>query len=162
MTTTTTNTYRTTARIVGIIYLAGFVVGLSGQVLIQSVLAIPDYLTTLTAHTLTFIIGAILWLIAVAGDTRPRRPHVPLLKPHSERIALGYLAARIVDAVFIAVMVLFLLLQIPLASEYLKAAARRLLPAIPEHHLRPSQPIRLPNRHERARPIWSDALLHLL
>jgi len=31
-------------------------------------------------------------------------------------MALGYLAARIVDAVFIAVMVLFLLLQIPLAA----------------------------------------------
>ena len=47
----------------------------------------------------------------------------PILKPHSERIAVGYLGARIMDAVFIAVMVLFLLLQIPLGSEYLKAAA---------------------------------------
>ena len=47
----------------------------------------------------------------------------PVLKLHSERIALGYLAARIVDAVFIAIMVLFLLLQIPLGSEYLKVVA---------------------------------------
>jgi hypothetical protein len=48
----------------------------------------------------------------------------PILKQqHSERIAIGYLAARIVDAVFIAVMVLFILLQIPLASEYIKAGA---------------------------------------
>lgn len=46
----------------------------------------------------------------------------PVLKQHSERIAIGYLAARIVDASFIAVMVLFLLIQIPLGSEYLKAA----------------------------------------
>ncbi len=38
-------------------------------------------------------------------------------------MALGYLAARIVDAIFIAVMVLFMLIQIPLGSEYLKAAA---------------------------------------
>jgi hypothetical protein len=47
----------------------------------------------------------------------------PLLKQHSEHMAYGYLAARIVDAVFIAVMVIFILLQIPLGSEYLKAAA---------------------------------------
>jgi hypothetical protein len=47
----------------------------------------------------------------------------PILKQHSERIALGYFGARIMDAVFIAVMVLLLLLQIPLGSEYLKAAA---------------------------------------
>jgi hypothetical protein len=47
----------------------------------------------------------------------------PLLKQHSERMAYGYLAARIVDAVFIAIMVLFILLQIPLGSEYLKTTA---------------------------------------
>jgi hypothetical protein len=47
----------------------------------------------------------------------------PILKQHSERMAIGYLAFRIVDAVFIAVMVLFVLIQIPLGSEYLKAAA---------------------------------------
>jgi hypothetical protein len=37
-------------------------------------------------------------------------------------MAIGYLAARIVDAVFIALMVLLALIQIPLGSEYLKAA----------------------------------------
>ena len=47
----------------------------------------------------------------------------PVLKPHSERIAVGYLGFRIMDAVFIAIMVLFILLQIPLGSEYLKAGA---------------------------------------
>jgi hypothetical protein len=30
------NTYRTTARVVGIVYLAGFVVGIGGNILIQS------------------------------------------------------------------------------------------------------------------------------
>jgi hypothetical protein len=47
----------------------------------------------------------------------------PILEQHNERIAFGYLATRIVDSVFIAVMVLFILLQIPLGSEYLKAVA---------------------------------------
>jgi len=66
-------------------------------------------------------IGAILWLMAVAGDAAHGVLMFPVLKQHSERIAFGYLASRIVDAVFIAVSVLFMLLQIPLGSEYLKA-----------------------------------------
>jgi hypothetical protein len=48
---------------------------------------------------------------------------LPVLKQHSERIAFGYLGSRIVDAVFLAVGILFLLLQIPLGREYLSAGA---------------------------------------
>jgi len=35
--------YRTTARVVGVVYLAGFVVGLVGNGLIQSILGAPDH-----------------------------------------------------------------------------------------------------------------------
>jgi hypothetical protein len=68
-------------------------------------------------------IGAMLWLMAVVGDAAHGILMFPVLKPHNERIAVGYLGVRIIDAVFIAVMVLFVLLQIPLGSEYVKAAA---------------------------------------
>jgi hypothetical protein len=115
--------YRTTAKVVGVIYLAGFVVGIGGNVLIQSIISAPNHLATLSANSIMLAIGAILWLLAVAGDAAHGVLMFPLLKQHSERMAIGYLAARIVDAVFIAIMVLFLLLQIPLGSEYLKAAA---------------------------------------
>ena len=46
------NTYRTTARIVGAMYLAGFVVGIGGIVLIQSILGAPDHLATLPANSM--------------------------------------------------------------------------------------------------------------
>jgi hypothetical protein len=46
----------------------------------------------------------------------------PVLKQHNEGMAIGYLGFRIVDAVFLGVQVLFILLLIPLGSEYLKAA----------------------------------------
>ncbi len=117
------NTYRTTAIVVGGVYLAGFVVGLVGNGLIQSILGAPDHLSTVSAHSMMLAIGAILWLMAVAGDAAHGVLMFPVLKQHSERIAFGYLASRIVDAVFIAVYVLFILLQIPLGSEYLKAVA---------------------------------------
>src|SRR5207249_1737693 len=91
--------------------------------LIQSILGAPNHLSTVSANSMTVAIGAILWLMAVVGDAAHGVLMFPILKQHNERIAVGYLAARIVDAIFIAVMVLFLLLQIPLGSEYLKAAA---------------------------------------
>jgi hypothetical protein len=117
------NTYRTTARVVGIVYVAGLVIGIGGMILIQSILGAPDHLSAVSASSMLLAIGAVLWLMPAAGDAAHGVLMFPILKQqHSERIAIGYLGFRIVNAVFIAVMVLFILLQIPLASEYLKAA----------------------------------------
>jgi len=123
MTKENMNTYRTTARVVGVVYLAGFVVGIVGIGLFQSILGAPDHLSTVSANSMLLAFGAILWLMAVVGDAAHGVLMFPVLKQHNERIAVGYLASRIVDAVFIAVMVLFVLIQIPLGSEYVKAAA---------------------------------------
>lgn len=119
---TTIYTYRTTAIVVGVVYLAGFVVGIGGEMLFQSILGAPDYLATLSANSMTVAIGALLWLLAVAGDAAHGVLLFPILKQHHERIAVGYLAARIMDALFIAIMVIFILLQIPLGHAYLNAA----------------------------------------
>jgi Domain of unknown function (DUF4386) len=117
------NIHKTTARVVGAVYLGGFVVGIVGIKLIESVLGAPDHLSTLSANSMTLAFAAVLWLMAVVGDAAHGVLMFPVLKPHSERIAVGYLAFRIMDAVFIAIMVLFVLLQIPLGSAYLSAAA---------------------------------------
>ena len=118
------NTYRTTARVVGILYVVGLVVGIGGMVLIQSILGAPDHLSAVSASSMLLAIGAVLWLMPAAGDAAHGVLMFPVLKQQqSERIAIGYLGFRIVNAVFVAIMVLFILLQIPLASEYLKAGA---------------------------------------
>jgi hypothetical protein len=118
-----TNTYRRTATVVGIVYILGFVVGIAGFGLFTSILSAPDHLSTVSANSMLLGFAAVLWLMAVIGDAAHGVLMFPILKQHSERMAIGYLAFRIVDAVFIAVMVLFVLIQIPLGSEYLKAAA---------------------------------------
>ena len=115
--------YRITAIVVGVVYLLGFVVGIGGEMLFQSILSVPNYLATVSAHSMTVAIGAVLWLMAVIGDAAHGVLMFPVLKPHNERIAIGYLAARIMDAVFIAIMVIFILLQIPLGNAYVNAAA---------------------------------------
>jgi uncharacterized membrane protein len=118
------NTYRTTARIVGAMYLAGFVVGIGGIVLIQSILGAPDHLATLPANSMLLAIGAVLWLMAATWDAAHGILMFPILKQQrNERIAVGYLGFRIMDALFIAIMVLFILIQIPIGSEYLSAGA---------------------------------------
>ena len=118
------NTYRTTARIVGAMYLAGFVVGIGGFVLIQSILGAPDHLATLPANSMLLAIAAVAWLMAAAWDAAHGILMFPVLKQHnSERIAVGYLGFRIMDGLLIAIMVLFVLIQIPIGSEYLNAGA---------------------------------------
>jgi hypothetical protein len=117
------NTYRTTATIVGIVYLAGFVVGILGNIMILSILDAPDHLSTISAKSMMLAFAAVLWLLPALGDAAHGVLMFPILKQHSERMAIGYLAFRILDATFIAIMVLFVLVQIPVGSEYLKAAA---------------------------------------
>jgi Domain of unknown function (DUF4386) len=117
-----TNTYRTTARIVGAMYLAGFAVGVTGIVLIGSILSGPDHLATLPASSMLLAIAAVLWLMAAAWDAAHGVLMFPILKQHSERVAVGYLGFRIMDGLIIAIMVLFVLIQIPIGSEYLNAA----------------------------------------
>jgi uncharacterized membrane protein len=117
------NNYRATARIIGVLYLAGMVVGIGGNLFIQSILGAPDHLSAIAANSTLLAMGAVLWLSTVAGDAAHGILMFPVLKPHSERAAVGYLGARIIDATFIAVMALLILIQIPLGIEYLNAGS---------------------------------------
>ena len=115
--------YRATARIVGALYLAGMVVGIAGNLFIQSILGTPDHLSTIAASGMLLALGAVLWLFTVAGDAAHGILMFPVLRPHSERAAVGYLGARIIDATFIAVMALLILIHIPVGIEYLNAGS---------------------------------------
>lgn len=91
--------------------------------LIKSVLDAPNHLSLVSASSVTLAIGALLWMMAAIWDALHGVLMFPILKMHNERLAVGYLAFRIMDAMFISIMVLFILLQIPLSGEYLKAVA---------------------------------------
>ena len=117
------NSYRKTAITVGVIYLVGMIVGIGGNIIVQSILGAPDHLARLSANSTLLAIGAMLWLLAVAGDAAHGILMYPVLERFSERIAVGYLGSRIMDATFVGVMALLILFQIPLGSEFAKAAA---------------------------------------
>lgn len=122
------NIYRKTAIVVGAVYIAGFIVGIPASGLIQSIAGTPDQLSKVSANSTLLALGALLWLLTAIGDAAHGVLMWPVLKPSSERLAIGYLASRIIDAVFLAFYALFALLQIPLGSAYLKAAAPATLP----------------------------------
>jgi hypothetical protein len=113
--------YRGTARAVGALFLAGMVVGIGGNGLIQSIVGAPDHLATVSANSRLLAVGALLMLLAGVWDAAHGILMFPVLRRHGERLALGYLGYRLVDAAFIGLWVLFLLLQIPLGREYLNA-----------------------------------------
>ena len=113
--------FRNTARVVGALFLGGMVVGIGGNALIQSILGAPDRLSIVPANSVVLAIGAMLMLLAGVWDVAHGILMFPILKQQGERIAFGYLGYRIVDAVFIGLWVLFLLVQIPLGNEYVKA-----------------------------------------
>jgi Domain of unknown function (DUF4386) len=123
-------TFRKTATTIGVIYLVGMVVGVGGNILIQSILGASDPLATVATSKMLLAIGATLWLLAVAGDAAHGILMFPVLKRFSERIAFGYFGARIMDAIFVGVMALLILFQIPLANEYVKAGASDALQAV--------------------------------
>ncbi len=113
--------YRGTARAVGALFLAGMVVGIGGNGIIQSIVGAPDHLATVSASSRLLAVGALLMLLAGVWDAAHGIVMFPILRRQGERIAFGYLGYRLVDAAFIGLWVLFLLLQIPLGREYLKA-----------------------------------------
>ena len=117
------NSHRGTARVIGVLYLAGMAIGIPTNLLVLSILSGPERLSTIAASSTLLAMCVVLWLLTVVGDAAHGVLMFPVLRQHSERAAVGYLAARITDATFIAVMALLILVQIPIAVEYLNAGA---------------------------------------
>ena len=106
---------------VGVLYLAGMAVGIPANVVAQSMLGSPSPSSTIAASSTLLAVAVVGWLATVVGDAAHGVLMFPILRRRSERGAVGYLAARIVDAVFIAVMALLIVVQIPVGAAYLEA-----------------------------------------
>lgn len=110
--------YRTTARIVGALFLAGMAVYLVGNGLVQSILDSPDGLAMTPEAGTTLSAGAALMLMAAAIDATHGILMLPVLRQQGERLAFGYLAARLLDAALLAGGAILVLVQIPVGEAY--------------------------------------------
>jgi hypothetical protein len=115
--------HRTIARVVGVLFLSAFFAYGGGSALIAAIPEGADHLSSIAANSTPLQVGALLMLVnslvvAAIGVLMLR-----VARPHSETIAYGYLGARLVESVLLAVGVVFLLLQLALATEHQAAGA---------------------------------------
>ena len=105
------------SRLIGGLFLAGFLVYGLGEGLVNSVVGRPDFLSTVARHQTILVFGAFLMLLNVGVDVGKGVLFFPILERHGKRTALGYLATMIVEVVLLAVGVLSLLMIVPLAEQ---------------------------------------------
>jgi hypothetical protein len=85
---------RTTATIVGILYIIGTVAGVLSVPLVGGILGAPDYLTMVAANPSQVALGALLILIMGLALTMVPAMMFPILKRWNEALAIGYVIFR--------------------------------------------------------------------
>lgn len=100
---------RMAARIIGILILAGWFTYGPGGAITAAIVAAPDALANVAANQMTFTAGAVGMLLNSAAVVGIGVMAFPILRRHSERVALSYLATRTLEAAFLAVGVMSLL-----------------------------------------------------
>jgi hypothetical protein len=104
------------SRIFGALFLAGFLAYGIGFGLVSSVTTAPDFLSALSAHSTTLVIGAFLMLLNTGVDIGKGVLFFPIAERRGKRTALVYLAAITVQVVLLDLGVLFLLMLVPLSE----------------------------------------------
>jgi hypothetical protein len=112
---------RNVARLIGALFLAGFLFYGVGFGLVTSVIGAPDFLATISAHQTILVVGAFLMLLNTVVDVGKAVLFFPILENHGKRTALAYLAMLIVEVVLLDVGVVGLLMIVPLAQISLDA-----------------------------------------
>ena len=111
-----TGSRMTYSRLIGALFLAGFLVYGVGGVLVTSVAGAPDFLSTISSHQTILVLGAFLMLLNTPVDVAKAVLFFPILEKHGKRTALAYLATMIVEVVFLSLGVLALLMIVPLSQ----------------------------------------------
>ena len=117
----------TYSRLIGALFIAGFVVYGAGFGLTSSVVSAPDFLSTLSAHQSTLVLGAFLMLLVAPVDVGKAILFFPIVENHGKRTALAYLAAMIVEVVLMTLGGLFLLMLVPLGQSAVGAGVANAL-----------------------------------
>jgi hypothetical protein len=116
-------THRTAARVVGILFLTATVPFSLAVILLEPILGAPDYLTQVSADRVRVGTGALLELCNHVSVVGIAVVIYPILRQFSERVALGYVAARSIEAVLFSMGTMDLLALVELSREYAAAGS---------------------------------------
>ncbi|GLI04514.1 hypothetical protein YDYSG_05440 [Paenibacillus tyrfis] len=114
---------RRSAVMVGVLFLIATAAYISGNVLIESIMSAPDDLKDVYSKKDQVILGVLLELINCFAVVGIAIVLFPILKQHNEKIALGYIGFRVIEAMLLIVGTIGPLLQIRLSQEYIQAGA---------------------------------------
>ena len=114
---------RATARVVGVLFIVGTVAGGLGLALSQPLVDASDYLTKLSLHEDRVATGALFTLIMGVALVGVSIVIYPVLRRHSERLALGYVVARTVESVFYVIDAVLLLTLLTVSRGLVDAGA---------------------------------------
>jgi hypothetical protein len=104
---------QTVARVTGVLFLITFITAIPALLLFDPVLNDRGYITGAGADRRIFL-GATLELILIIANIGTALALFPILKRQHESLALGYVTARVVECVFIAVGILSVLAVVTL------------------------------------------------
>lgn len=114
--------YRRTEISVALLWIITAAGAIGGASLINPIINAPDYLTLAFPKSITITSGMFGWMINDIGIVFIGFLMYPILKKHSESMALGYLSMRMFESLLMIVGVFFAMLLIPLSREFIHAS----------------------------------------
>jgi hypothetical protein len=114
---------RSTARIVGVLFLVALITSLVGGLWLESIITAEDYLSSVSANETQVALAVLLELINGIAVVGIAVCLFPIFRQQNEALALGYVAFRIIEAVIIIAAVVSPLALVSLSQEYLAASA---------------------------------------
>ena len=110
------------ARVFGVLYVITFVTSIPALLLFQPVLDDPVAYITGAGEDNRIFIGALLELLLIIANVGTAVVIYPVVRRQSEELALGYVTARLVECMFIAAGVIFVLGVVSLRQDSPDAA----------------------------------------
>jgi len=117
------DTHRQAAIIVGVMFIIATVTAILGLLFYQPILSGPDYFINGAAQKNQVIVGALMELILACTAIGTAIGLFPVLRPYGERIALGHLFFRFLEAVVITIGIVAVLSLLTLSQAFVAAAA---------------------------------------
>lgn len=114
-----TNTYRRTAIAVGVLFIAAIVMLFLGESIYKPILDEPDFLDNAHPDRTVVIIGLLVEYTGAPAVVAISLLLYPVLRRHSEALALGYVAFRVMEMGILSVAYVSRLSQVSLSEAYL-------------------------------------------
>jgi len=109
------------ARLTGILFIACTGAAIVSGIFLLPILESPDYLVQISSHQTDVMLGALFYFIMAALGASIAIPMYPILKKHSESMALGAVGFRFIEGAIFMVGVILVMSLVPLSQGFVDA-----------------------------------------